>query len=172
MKRTTAVLTMLSVCLAASALAAYSYTDRGTWPSTWPKQLEPLRQQSISLEHMDSRSRHYGIRFSKRSQVEAAWRYLLKVRSKGAPIFLSQGENFFLGEKQKAGIVIHCPRIGHPGFPTAPETPVAEATNPRERWRNTTYLEVVVDDKIVDWKSLPVPKGTIIIDERARGKDK
>src|SRR5579862_8998893 len=99
MKRTTALLTTIAFGVAVPAMAVYGLTNTGTWPKSWPKELEGLRKQARTLEHMDSRSRHYAIRFTKRGEIESAWPYLLKVKSKGAPIFLVRGENFFLGEK-------------------------------------------------------------------------
>ena len=169
MKRIASFAVLVVTSLAVRAMAMYSLTNRGTWPVTWPKELESLRAQSRTLEHMDARSIHYAIRFKNHAQAEATWPFLLKVKSAGAPIFVTRGENFFLGEKVKSGIVIHCPPAGHVGFPAPPQLPIAGAASPRDCWRNTIYVEVVEDGDGIQWNRLKVPKGTPIIDERKLG---
>jgi hypothetical protein len=43
--------------------------------------------------------RHYAIPFAKREEMESAWPHILKVKSKGAPVVIVRGPNFFLGER-------------------------------------------------------------------------
>src|SRR5205823_8202839 len=101
MERTIAVLAALAFC-AGPAYALYSVSFEGTWPKSWPKELEPLRKQSRTLEGPMAPNLHYAIRFAKREEFESAWPHILKVKSKGAPVFLVRGPNFFLGENTKA----------------------------------------------------------------------
>jgi hypothetical protein len=68
------------------------------------------------------------------------------VKSKGAPVRLVRGPNFFLGEDRKAGVVIHCPPLGQSDDPAT--------------------IELVVDGDIVDLNRIPLPADTPIIDER------
>jgi len=40
-------------CAACSVVVAdWSVSNRGTWPDSWPKELEPLRQQSGSIQRL------------------------------------------------------------------------------------------------------------------------
>ena len=110
-----AAITIRAVC--STAYALYSVEDRGTWPKTWPAELEPLRKQSRTLVGPTVESRHYAIPFKKREDFEAAWPHLLKVRTKGAPIFLVRGPNFLPRRRTKAGVVVHCPPEGQPKIP-------------------------------------------------------
>src|SRR5687768_13228127 len=88
-----AAIVVLCCCFAfyKAAYADYSVTDSGTWPATWPKELEPLRKQARTLEGPTVMYQHFAVRFTTREQFEAAWPHLLKVRSKGVPITLSRG---------------------------------------------------------------------------------
>src|SRR5580658_9081732 len=133
MHRTSILLAALLFFAIGTALAEYSVSDRGEWPKSWPKQLEPLRNQSRTLVGPMVEYRWFAIRFTKREEFEAAWPYILKVRAKGAPISLVRAPNFFLGEQYKAGVVIHCPPLPRQGSPPAPEAPIAGITNPVER---------------------------------------
>jgi len=172
MQRTTAVLAALLLCAVGPAYALYSVSDRGEWPKRWPKEMEPLRKQSRTLVGPVAPQQHYAIRFTKREEFEAAWSHILKVKSKGAPVFLVRAPNFFLGEHCKAGVVVHCPPLGQSDNPATPEAPIAGVTNPRERWMNTTFIELVVDDDVVNVKRIALPKGAPVIDERDQSTEK
>jgi hypothetical protein len=50
MKRFAAFLAAITFCAAGFAYADYSVWDKGMWPESWPKELEPLRKQSRTLE--------------------------------------------------------------------------------------------------------------------------
>jgi len=93
---------------------------------------------------------------AKRQEFESAWPQILKVKSKGAPVRLVRGPNFFLGAHSKAGVVVHCPPPGKAGNPAIPEAPI--------------YIELVVDADIVDLNRIPLPADTPIIDERFKEK--
>jgi hypothetical protein len=167
MNRTIAFLAAVAFCAACStAYAIYGVIDTGTWPKSWPKQLEPLRKQSRTLEGPMAPHRHYAIRFAKREQFESAWPHLLKVKSKGAPVFLVRGPNFFLAEGSKAGVVVHSPPAGQAENPATPEAPIPGVKDAQMRWINTTYIELVVDGEIVDLNRIPLPADTPIIDQR------
>ncbi|MEX2216215.1 MAG: hypothetical protein WD768_19045 [Phycisphaeraceae bacterium] len=166
MKRSIALLTVIVLCVTGSAYALYMIIDSGDWPKSWPKELEPLRKQSRTLVGPQFEQPHYAIPFDKRDAFEAAWPHLLKVKTKGAPIILVRGENFFLGGAKKAGVVVH----GRPTDPPAPEAPIAGATDPRSKWMNTTYIELVVDGEVVDLNRIPLPADTPIVDERFKEK--
>jgi hypothetical protein len=173
MKRMIALLAAIAFCAGGPAYALYSVSAEGTWPKSWPKELEPLRKQSRTLEGPMSPHLHYAIRFTKRAELESAWPHILKVKSKGAPVILVRSPNFFLGANTKAGVVIHCPPHGQSDNPATPEAPIAGTTNVRERWLYTTYVELVADGDVVDLNRLPLPADTPIIDERFKdGKNR
>ena len=157
MKRTIAILAALTLCAASSVYALYSVSNTGDWPQTWPKDLEPLRKQSRTLCGPMIPSLHYAIPFTKREDFEAAWPHLLRVKTKGAPVVLRHGPSFWVKD---AGVCVHAP----PANSTAPEEPIEGGG--RSRWRNTTYIELIVDGNIVDLNRIPLPADTPIIDER------
>ena len=102
---------------------------------------------------------------------ESAWPHILTAKSKGAPVFLVRGPNYFLGDQAKAGVV-HSPPLGQAANPATPEAPM-NSPNLRERWLYTTYIELVVDGDVVDLNRIPLPADTPIIDERFKdGKHK
>jgi hypothetical protein len=168
MKRTIA---FLAVLFAVSPVVAdYLVVDKGIWPESWPKELEPLRKQSSTLEGPLAPDRHYAIRFSNRDEFEAAWPYILKVKSPGAAVRLVRGPNFFLGEKNKAGVVVHSPPVDQIENPAAPKG--SGAANRNGRGLNETYIDLVVDGDIIDLNRIPLPADTPIIDERFKDAKK
>ena len=69
----TAWLAAITVCAVCStAFALYSVEDRGSWPKTWPAELEPLRKQARTLVGPTVECRHYAIPFAKRDEFEKA----------------------------------------------------------------------------------------------------
>ena len=167
MTKTTAVLAGVAYCVTCStAYALYSVSATGDWPKIWPSELEPLRKQSRTLIGPMAPNLHYAIPFDKREEFEAAWPHLLKVKTKKAPVFLVRGPNFFLGEKANGGVVVHSPPEGQAKNPATPEAPIPGVVNPRMRWLNTTYIDLVVDGQIVDLNRIPLPADTPFIDER------
>jgi hypothetical protein len=158
MKRTFALVAAFAFCAVSSVYALYSVSNRGEWPKSWPKELEPLRKQARTLVGPVALQRHYAIPFTKREEFESAWPHLLKVKSKGAHLRLVRGPNFFLGGQTKAGVVVHSPPAGQADNPAAPEDP--------------TYIELVVDGDIVDLNRIPLPADTPIIDERFKDEQK
>ena len=150
--------------------AMYSVADRGIWPNSWPKELEPLRKQARTLEGPEILMRFYEIPFTQREEFEAKWPYLLKVKSKGAPIFLVRGPKTDFMEVKPAGVLIHTPPVGTDARVT-PEAPLPGSfANQREKWMWTTYIELVVDGKIVDLNRIELPGDTPVVDERFNQK--
>jgi hypothetical protein len=167
MKRTIALLAAIAFCAVCSAVyAIYEVTDEGTWPESWPKELEPLRKQASTFVGPVFAQSHYKIPFTKREEFESAFPHLLKVKSKGAPIILVRGPRTDFFEVKPAGVLIHSPPAGQSDNPATPEAPISGITNVRERWMNTTFIELVVDGDIVDLNRIPLPADTPIIDER------
>lgn len=158
MKRTAAICVVLVFSLVSSVYAIYTVTDTGTWPKSWPAELEPLRKQSRTFEGPKQPYLHYAIPFTKRDEFESAWPHLLKIKSKGAPIVLRRGPSFWLGDKATAGVCVHTPPAG--------EAPIADGKDAKGNWEETIYIELIVDGEIIDLKRIPLPADTAIIDER------
>jgi hypothetical protein len=157
-------LTLVAVCAVGSAAhALYDVVDEGTWPKTWPGELEPLRDQCRTsvgplAPYMNQ---HYAIRFTRREEFESAWPHILKVKSEGAPVFLVRSPSFSLDENQ-TGVVVHSPPADQTESAAEP-IPVKDVTQTRI---NTTYIELVVDGDVVDLNRIPLPSDTPIIDRR------
>ncbi len=132
-------------------------TDHGTWPESWPKELEPLRKQSRTFEGRKQPLLAYAIPFAERADLESAWPHLLKVKSKGAPIVLRRGPSFWLSGKSP-GVCIHTPPKG--------EAPIADGKDAKGNWEQTIYVELIIDGEIVDLNRIQLPADTPIIDER------
>ena len=151
-------LLFLSPCV---ATADYGVRDEGSWPATWPKELDGLRAQSRTLEGPRVLLLHYAIPFAKREEFETSWPHLLKVKSPGAPIVLTRGTNFWLGDKSKAGVCIHTPPGG--------EAPL-DGKSAKGSWEKTVYIELIVDGDVVDLNRIALPPDTPIIDKRFEEK--
>ena len=162
MKRTAAFLAVL--CAASVAHADYSVSPEGTWPKSWPTQMEPLRKQARSLRGSLADITLYEIPFTKRAEFEAAWPHILKVKTKGAPVILVRSPDTWMG-RIDAGVRIHCPP-GKTGEPVTPGTPIAGAGEVTTRWLYTNYIELIVDGNIVDMNRIPLPPDMLIIDRR------
>ena len=164
MRKTTALLSGIAFCAVCSvAYGLYEVANEGTWPASWPKELEPLRSQAQT--HVGPLGQQsYLIPFTKRDQFEAAWSHLVKVKSKGAPIILVRAPKTDFMSIKPAGVIIHSPAEG----PRQPQEPLPGdwVKDVRDRWVLTTYIELVVDGNIVDMNRIPLPTDTPIIDER------
>jgi hypothetical protein len=173
----TTLLAAIALCVLGTGYADYGVMDKGVWPATWPKELEPLRKQARTLVGPMADNQHFAITFTKREELEAAWPHLLKVKSPGAPVILVRGPNFFLEEGAKAGVVIHGPPAAKAKVEGAIEQPKVDGKTEAGLWKGlelvATYIELVVDGEIVDLNRLPLPADTPILDERfkdAKGK--
>ncbi len=174
MKRRTALLVAIAFFAMCSIVSAmYSVAEKGTWPQSWPKELEPLRKQARTLEGPMLPECFYEIPFTKREEFEEAWPYLLKVKSKGAPIFLVRGPKTDFFEVKPAGVLIHTPPVGTDKSKN-PEEPLPGQgeLNMRGKWAWTSYIELAVDGNIVDLNRIALPADTPIFDERFKEADK
>jgi hypothetical protein len=163
MNRRTALLAAASVCaLGSAARGDYSVADEGLWPDTWPKELEGLRKQAKTYEGPLILLRRYLIPFTKREEFEAAWPHILAVKSKGAPIILVKGPKTDFFKVEPAGVLIQTPPVDS----QEPEEPVPGDRSVRSKWQKTTFIELVVDGKVVDLNRIELPADTPIVDER------
>ena len=165
MKRQITLLAAIACCaICSSVYAAYDVANKGLWPESWPKALEPLRGQATS---MIGPREYYLIPFTKREEFESAWPHFWKVKSKGSPIILVRSPKTVFPEL-KVGVLIHSPLAGT-DRKVHPEEPIDDWErfgDVRARWMWTTYIELVVDGSVVDLNRIPLPADTPIIDER------
>jgi hypothetical protein len=68
-------------------------------------------------------------------------------------------------EVKPAGVLVKCPPA-RTDMLADPDTPLLGQMDVRTKWKNTTYIELVVDGKIVDLNRIPLPPDTPIVDER------
>jgi hypothetical protein len=160
----------LWLCMISSVYALYRVSPTGTWPKTWPKELEPLRKQATTLVGPMRESSHYEIPFTKREEFEAAWPFILKVKTPGAPIILKKGPKTDFFAVNPAGVLIHSPARGdeEPGDAKSPLN--QEGLN--QHSTRVTYIELVVDRNIVDLNRIAMPADTLIFDERFKDEQK
>lgn len=145
-------LTLLCVIATSRLGADVSIEDRGSWPKTWPKDLESLRTEARTIEGSLAGYFSYEIPFTKRDDFESAWPHLLKVRSPEYPIILVRsphaGTGATKGNSMKAGVLISSSPIASRDADT------------------TTVIVVVVDGDIVDLNRIELPGNTHVQDER------
>jgi hypothetical protein len=171
MKPATGLVAVVVFSAACSVYATYiAYDgrayDQGAWPESWPKELEPLRTQSRTIESGLLELPTHVISFTNRRGFESAWPHVLKVKGKGAPLVLLRGPvNHWHFGKIRAGVLIQSPPRGTADAVDR-EAPIPGATDLRMRWMWTNYIELVVDGKLVDLNRIPLPADTPIIDER------
>jgi len=150
MNRTTAFLAAIAFCVVGPAYAEYSVSNEGTWPKSWPKELEPLRNRSRTFDGGGMPAVViYEIPFTKQAEFESAWPHIVKLKSKGASLTLLRGRQlqpeYQVGTPISAGIRIFCP---------SPQPGPA------------FQIELFVDGDIVDLNRVPLPADTPIIDKR------
>jgi hypothetical protein len=146
MNRRTAFLAAIACCAAGSVYAFSEGGPGGTWPQSWPKELEPLRKQAWTWVGGLAMNTSYAIPFATREEFESAWRHILKVKSKGASITLKRGPHVHVETAKTAGVLI---------------LPLSD-----------TSIVLVVDGEIVDLNRIAFPAETPIIDERFKDEKK
>ena len=162
MKRTFALLAAIALGAVCCAYADYGVEDRGTWPKSWPKELEPLRKQSRTLEGSLANIVFYEIPFTTREEFEAAWPHILKIKGKGVPIILVRSPDTTFGNLN-AGVRIKCPPR---------EAPDDAAKAKKRSDTDLTNIQLIVDGKIVNLNRISLPADTPIIDERFKDEKK
>ena len=170
MKRPIYFVAVIAFCLISSVYAEYTVTDKGTWPNTWPKELEPLRKQATTLVGPEVEASHYEIPFTKREEFEAAWPFILKVKTPGAPIILKKGPKTDFFQVNPAGVLIHSRPAGTKSRAMRKSPLDQEGLN--QHSIRVTYIELVVDGNIVDLNRIQMPRDTLILDERFKDEQK
>ena len=96
--------------VSSSSFGIYGVSIEGTWPESWPEELESMRRQACTWSHNSCRIHH--IPFDDREVFERAWPHILKLRSKGTPLELVASPHEFVSNTIKAGVRITTPRTG------------------------------------------------------------
>jgi hypothetical protein len=116
-------LSVVIIFLAASVSFALIFTsDQGTWPDTWPKELERFRKQSKSYNLSSGTEEvHHEILFQKREEFEEAWPHILELKTDGAPVILesiqsARGVVDRRTEIGKPGVRVRCPSRSKRGY--------------------------------------------------------
>jgi hypothetical protein len=101
-------------------LASTSISSRGTWPNSWPKELDGLRGRATTM-HVGWGNHEivYEIPFTNREEFEAAWPHLLTLRSKGSPIIFQRGRRLTikLQDQLLRPVCLYSGRRGHDQSP-------------------------------------------------------
>src|SRR5712672_3132907 len=85
---------LLAMVLPFVASAMFSTEERGQWPATWPKELEPFRSHARTIEEASGTQENiYEIRFESREEFERVWPVILKLKTPGAPVTLYTTNN-------------------------------------------------------------------------------
>ncbi len=155
-------------CTAGSVYAESVGGPGGTWPKSWPKEMEPLRKQSRTVSGPIFDHTVYEIPFANREEFESAWPHILKLKSKGASVILVRGPHtrfkLIRWPAVKAGV-----RILSPSGPNPPGY-ADRAKRAGVTLRTVTDIELVVDGDIVDLNRIRLPEDTPIIDKRFQDK--
>ena len=188
-KRT--ILAFLFVALGLSSRSAFSAIiihKGGLWPQTWPRELEPLRKDAVTIDVATGRPEViYEIRFKDRSTFERAWPLLCQLRSEGAPLRLYRvGSPLRKGWDQVLSNNLPTVRIRTPvtepvrepesnksvgaAAPSPALSAIAQLPEYREegplKERLRTEIELVVDGTVIDLNRIPFPVNSPIIDNR------
>jgi len=87
MKRNITVLLILLIAHTANGL--WEEDKTGTWPQSWPKEMELLRAHARSIGVANGTQESiYEIHFSDRDEFEKAWPIILSLKTYGAPVRL------------------------------------------------------------------------------------
>lgn len=159
-----AVLFCGGVCLAMMTSREY-----GTWPDTWPKELEPYRDQAKTLYFAtgSNNSTVYEIPFGNRDDFESVWPHILGLKSKGAPLILVSSPFAYGYGTMKLGVRI----LSWPERGLYTLKDVATGTWVADRQRASYVpahkdIMLVCDGKVIDLNRIPLPPDTPIIDRR------
>ena len=193
MRRTTPAVLMCILGFAGLCLAMVSISDNGTWPNSWPTELEQYRNQAQThgVAHGINEDVHE-ISFTKREEFERAWPHILKLKSKGAPLILERSPSSYgvSGSTAKQGVRILCPSHGlstgssedkmlkagppWPDYLKSESGELPEYVDSRDgKWiptdkgvRARTDIVLIIDAEIVDLNRIQLPPNTPVIDNR------
>jgi len=192
-----ALMASLLLVPSTAAVGLVMVSDRGEWPATWPKALEPCRARAKTVEvaHGIQETVHE-ITFASRQEFEKAWPAVLTLLGKGAPLILESSPSTYgtSGSKAGPGVRIRCasggklgskPRLGPPWpdnlrLPSGalPEyvvrvdgkwAPFDGTSRAGFAFRARQDVVLIVDGTVVDLNRIRLPSGHPVIDNRKLG---
>jgi hypothetical protein len=173
MSRAPVICAAVVLCTIGAAYAMSSGGPGGRWPKSWPKELEPLRQQAWTWVGMGliADVTMYDIPFTNRDQFEAAWPQILKVKGKGVPLTLVRAPYLYVEPNTAPGVRIIVAGNVHtwPGDDAGlPPDPAPDVETPAGKVSpgTVTGMALVVDGDIVDLNRILLPADTPILDKR------
>jgi hypothetical protein len=111
---------VLAVALASVAMALIGTEKGGPFPASWPAELAPYRAQTKTVQVAHGIQENvYEIPFTSSEDFAKAWPYLLKLKSKGAPLILENSPSMYSvsGSTMSAGVRVLWPADGSAGLP-------------------------------------------------------
>jgi hypothetical protein len=184
------------VCAVGFALV--SVEGRGTWPRSWPKELDSLRDRARTVGVANGiQETVYEIPFDNREEFERAWPCFVALKSKGAPIILEGSPSTYHGRALASGVRVLWPAGGAVGLPDGTRLPT-EAPWPDSarldsgelpeyvirkggalvpytgqehlgfRFRARVDIVLITDGVIVNTNNIEIPTQTPIIDKRVK----
>lgn len=140
-------------CLASSVCFALVMTaSEGTWPASWPKELEAFRDQARTVDVAHGvQETVYEIPFENREAFEEAWPHILSLKSVGAPLILAKSPSAYgvSGTTALAGVRILCPVGGElPGLSNASPDSAFPLTDPLAPARETLPEYVTMENGV------------------------
>ena len=136
-------------CSVGSAHAFGEGKPGGTWPQAWPQELEPFRKHAWTWVGGLVMQTIYDIPFANRSEFEAAWPHIQKLKGKGTSITLLRGPRIHVKTARSAGVRII------PPLKTLASGIIS-----------VNQIQLVVDGDIVDLNRIRLPADTTIVDRR------
>ncbi|HUW56251.1 MAG TPA: hypothetical protein VMZ92_06420 [Planctomycetota bacterium] len=98
-----------------AAFGAVMVGKGGTWPDSWPRELEPYRDRAttVGVAH-GIQETVYEIPFDRREEFEKAWPHFLKLKSRGAPLILEKSPSKYhvSGSTMQIGVRVLYPSGG------------------------------------------------------------
>jgi hypothetical protein len=107
--------TVMTFLVSSFCFAMVEISDTGTWPASWPKELEPYRKQArtVTVAH-GIQETVYEIPFDNREDFEKAWPYILTLKGSGSRLILEKSPSTYSisGSTSTTGVRILCPSGG------------------------------------------------------------
>lgn len=100
-------------CVVCSAVVMVN--PKGTWPDSWPKELDALRDRATTVQVAHGiQETAYEIPFTSREEFERVWPHILTLRSKGAPLILEKAPSTYSvsGSTMPVGVRVLWPSGG------------------------------------------------------------
>jgi len=162
------LLALVSVTLGPSPALVFT-EDTGTWPKSWPEELEPLRERAHTVGWATGQQMNvYNIPFEDPDEFEALWPVILSLKSKGGTLTLRNIDGEWPGwppvEERVPTVRISAPAGGISRKPE-PDAPV-EIPEPAHEETYENLLKLIEAGKAIEarppWpESAHLPNGEL-----------